>query len=106
MRDLLMQLGVLASALAAVVAVPVPAAAQTGAFLRLAHLSPDTPNVDVTVSAFGTPDGAQVVRGVGYGDMSAYQRIAPGSYTFAMRPAGADPTTDPVISATLDAVDG
>jgi hypothetical protein len=105
MRTLLVKLGALACALAAVVAVPVPAAAQTGAFLRLAHLSPDTPNVDVTVSAFGTPDG-QVVRGVGYGDVSAYQTIKPGTYTIAMRPAGADPKTDPVISATLDAVEG
>lgn len=106
MRNPLVRLGALACALAAVVAVPVPAAAQGGAFLRLAHLSPDTPNVDVTVSAFGTPDGSQVVRGVGYGDVSAYQRIAPGTYTVAMRPAGADPATDPVISATLDAAEG
>lgn len=106
MRNLLVKLGALACALAAVVAVPVPAVAQTGAFLRLAHLSPDTPQVDVTVSAFGTPDGSQVVKGVGYGDVSAYQRITPGTYTIAMRPAGADPATDPVISATLDAVEG
>jgi hypothetical protein len=106
MRNLLVKLGALACALAAVAAVPVPAVAQAGSFLRLAHLSPDTPEVDVTVSAFGTPDGSQVVRGVGYGDMSDYQRIAPGTYTIAMRPAGADPATDPVISATLDAVEG
>lgn len=106
MRTLLVKLGALACALAAVVAVPVPAVAQTGAFLRLAHLSPDTPQVDVTVSAFGTPDGSQLIKGVGYGDVSAYQRITPGTYTIAMRPAGADPATDPVISATLDAVDG
>jgi hypothetical protein len=106
MRNLLVKLGALACALAAVVVVPVPAGAQTGAFLRLAHLSPDTPNVDVTVSAFGTPDGSQVVRGVGYGDVSAYQTIPPGTYTIAMRPAGADPASNPVISATLDAVAG
>jgi hypothetical protein len=100
------RLGALVCVLVAAVAVPVPAAAQTGAFLRLAHLSPDTPNVDVTVSAFGTPDGSQQVKGVGYGDVSEYQRIEAGTYTIAMRPAGADPKTDPVISATLDAVDG
>lgn len=106
MRGLLVKVGALACAMAAVAAVPVPAVAQTGAFLRLAHLSPDTPQVDVTVSAFGTPDTPQVVKGVGYGDVSAYQRIEPGTYTIAMRPAGADPNTDPVISATLDAVEG
>jgi len=106
MRNLSLKLGALACALAAAVAVPVPAAAQTGAFLRLAHLSPDTPSVDVTVSPFGTAEGSQVVKGVGYGDVSEYQRIEPGTYTIAMRPAGADPKTDPVISATLDATDG
>lgn len=106
MRNLLVRLGVLTCALAAAVAVPIPAAAQTGAYLRLAHLSPDTPKVDVTVSAFDDPDGAQVIKGVGYGDVSAYQRIAAGTYSIAMRPAGADPKTDPVISATLDAVGG
>jgi Domain of unknown function (DUF4397) len=106
MRNVLVRLGVLACAMAAVAAVPVPAVAQTGAFLRLAHLSPDTPTVDVTVSAFGTPDGSQQVKGVSYGDVSAYQQIAPGTYTIAMRPAGADPKSDPVISATLDAVAG
>jgi hypothetical protein len=106
MRNLLVKLGALACALAAVTAVPVPAAAQTGAYLRLAHLSPDTPSVDVTVSAFSAPDGSQVVRGVSYGDVSQYQTIQPGTYTIAMRPAGADPKSDPVISATLDAVAG
>jgi hypothetical protein len=106
MRNPLVRLGALAIAIAAALAVPVPATAQTGAFLRLAHLSPDTPAVDVTVSAFGAADRSQVIRGVGYGDVSEYQRIEPGSYTVAMRPAGADQSTDPVISATLDATDG
>ncbi|TDV44292.1 DUF4397 domain-containing protein [Actinophytocola oryzae] len=106
MRNVMVKLGVLACALAAFAVVPVPASAQTGAYLRLAHLSPDTPSVDVTVSAFSSPDGSQLVKGVSYGDVSAYQQIAPGTYTIAMRPAGADPKSDPVISATLDAVAG
>ena len=41
-----------------------------------------------------------------YGDVSAYQTIQPGEYTIAMRPAGADPSTKPVISTTLSAQNG
>lgn len=98
---------VLLCLLIAGLAAPWPAAAQaSGSYLRLAHLSPDTPKVDVTVTKFDDPDFSEELAGVGYGDVSQYQRIQPGSYTVAMRPAGADPSTDPVISTTLDAVDG
>ncbi|OLR91552.1 DUF4397 domain-containing protein [Actinokineospora bangkokensis] len=83
-----------------------PAAAATGTYLRLAHLSPDTPDVDVTVTSFARPDWSVKLNGVGYGDISGYQRIEPGNYTVAMRPAGADPASAPVISATLDAGEG
>ncbi|TDP91029.1 DUF4397 domain-containing protein [Labedaea rhizosphaerae] len=75
-------------------------------YVRLAHLSPDTPAVDVTVTAFGKPASAQTIKGVKYGDMSGYQRVATGTYSIAMRPAGADPKTPPVISATLHATQG
>ncbi|WP_156754259.1 class F sortase [Actinokineospora pegani] len=78
----------------------------SGTYLRLAHLSPDTPNVDVTVTSSGRPDWSVRLAGVGYGDVSGYQRIEPGNHTIAMRPAGADPTSAPVISATLDAAEG
>lgn len=85
----------------------VPASAtQNEAFLRLAHLSPDTPQVDVYLTAFGRPDFHQRVNGVGYGVVSDYQAIQPGEYTIAMRPTGADPATKPVISATLNAQRG
>jgi hypothetical protein len=94
------------AALALVGAGALPAQAATGTYLRLAHFSPDTPDVDVTVTNFAKPDKAVTLKGVGYGAVSGYQRIEPGSYTVAMRPAGADPASDPVISATLDATDG
>jgi hypothetical protein len=107
MRTIRTTLAVLLCGLTAALAVPVPAAAaQEGAFLRLAHLSPDTPQVDVTVTAFGAAERTEQLDGVGYGDVSAYQQIQVGTYTIAMRPAGASPATDPVISATLDAVAG
>jgi hypothetical protein len=92
--------------LLALLVAPLPAHAATGSFLRLAHLSPDTPAVDVTVTAFSRPDWSVQLNGVAYGDLSDYQRIEPGTYTIAMRPAGADPASNPVISATLDSVDG
>jgi uncharacterized protein DUF4397 len=89
----------------AFVATPTAGAATTS-YVRLAHLSPDTPAVDVTVTAFNKPASAQTIKGVKYGDVSSYQRVPTGTYTIAMRPAGADPKTPPVISATLDATDG
>ncbi|EWC60995.1 hypothetical protein UO65_3728 [Actinokineospora spheciospongiae] len=95
-----------AGVLMALTAGLLPASAATGTYLRLAHLSPDTPNVDVTVTSFGRPDWSVRLGGVGYGDVSGYQRIEPGTYTIAMRPAGADPASAPVISATLDAGEG
>jgi hypothetical protein len=56
---------------------PPTASAATGTYLRLAHLSPDTPNVDVTITAF---DGRfYQLKGVGYGAVSTYQTIDPGT---------------------------
>lgn len=83
-----------------------PAAADS-AFLRLAHLSPDTPEVDVYVASAADPGTSMVVlRGVGYGTLSDYQSLPSGPYTVSMRPAGADPSTPPVIATTLDATSG
>ncbi len=59
----------------------VPAAA-----VRVAHFSPDAPNVDVFV------DGDQVLSDVAYGDVSPYLGIEPGTYTVAITAAG-DPAT-------------
>jgi hypothetical protein len=98
--------GVLLAVLAAVLSVVVvqPASAATGTYLRLAHLSPDTPTVDVMVTSFTGQTTA--LKGVSYGDVSSYQRIEPGTYTVQMRLAGAPESSPPVVSATLDAKDG
>ncbi len=77
--------------------------AAAGSYLRLAHLSPDTPQVDVYVASVSRPDQQVVVPGVGYGGVSEYRVIDPGDYTISMRPSGADPTTAPVLSTTLSA---
>jgi hypothetical protein len=97
----------LVGALTAAVTGVLPASAAAGeSYLRLAHLSPDTPRVDVYLTAFGRPDFHLRVNGVGYGDVSDYQTIQPGEYTIAMRPTGADPSTKPAISTTLNAQNG
>jgi hypothetical protein len=81
------------------------AAAGTG-WVRLAHLSPNTPAVDVYLYSFGNPTAAQVLHHVGYGVVSAYEPIAAGDYTVAMRAAGAAATTKPVLSASVDVAPG
>ncbi|TQN41740.1 uncharacterized protein DUF4397 [Blastococcus colisei] len=79
-------------------------AAEDG-LLRLAHLSPDTPAVDVYVDSVADPgDGTALltVPGVGYGTISDYQGVPAGVYTVSMREAGADPTAPPVLSTTVE----
>lgn len=77
------------------------APADTG-LLRLAHLSPDTPAVDVYVDAVADPASSITLEGVDYGTVSTYQSVAPGSYTISMRAAGAAPDTPPVLSTTVE----
>jgi hypothetical protein len=79
-------------------------AAETGGngLLRLAHLSPDTPAVDVYVDSVADPDAGIVLDGVGYGAVSDYQDVPPGEYTVSMREAGAEESTPAVLSATVE----
>ncbi|RKN34903.1 DUF4397 domain-containing protein [Micromonospora musae] len=82
-----------------------PAAAANAAspgYVRLAHLSPDTPSVDVYLAA---PDATepQVFPGVGYGVLSDYLPLPVGRYAVAMREAGA-PADDPPVLTTEVAV--
>jgi hypothetical protein len=76
------------------------AAAADGGMLRLAHLSPDTPAVDVYVDSVADPDAGITLTGVAYGTVSEYQDLAPGSYTVSMRSAG-DPAEAPPVLSTL-----
>jgi hypothetical protein len=76
-------------------------AAPDEGWIRLAHLSPDTPKVDVYVSSFGSDDDPTVLRSVGYGMFSPYQRVPAGSYTIAMRLEGASASEPPVLSTTV-----
>jgi hypothetical protein len=93
------------SGVAASVAVPPAGAAGTVGYVRLAHLSPDTPDVDVylTSVAGGQP---QVFPGVGYGTMSTYLTVPTGTYAVAMRAAGAPATDPPVLTTNVTVADG
>jgi hypothetical protein len=81
-------------------------AASPPAYLRLAHLSPDTPPVDVYVNSAADPARSFVVQGVGYGAVSDYKPLPPDTYVISMRPAGAPAGSPPVISASVDARPG
>ncbi|MDP9391379.1 MAG: DUF4397 domain-containing protein [Actinomycetota bacterium] len=74
--------------------------------LRLAHLSPDTPAVDVYVDSVAVPDAGVVMAGVAYGAVSDYQDVPPGEYTVAMREAGAQESAPPVLSTTVEVGEG
>ncbi|MDQ1661773.1 MAG: hypothetical protein QOJ68_1753 [Blastococcus sp.] len=77
------------------------AGAADGGLLRLAHLSPDTPSVDVYVDSVSNPADKLVLHGVSYGTISDYQQMRSGIYTVAMRASGAAANTPPVLSTTV-----
>jgi hypothetical protein len=94
----------IAVAATALLAAPAQAADGDG-YVRLAHLSPDTPAVDVYLKP---KTGGKLERfpGVAYGAMSPYLRLPVGTYSVAMRPAGADPKSDPVLTLEVNVESG
>ncbi|GLZ42151.1 DUF4397 domain-containing protein [Actinokineospora sp. NBRC 105648] len=74
-------------------------------WVRLGHLSPKAPPVDIYLAAFGGPEQV-VVRKAGYGAVTPYSALKPGAYTVAMRPADAGPETPPALSATVEIARG
>jgi uncharacterized protein DUF4397 len=97
--------GLLGLAVPAASAAPVAKSAGVG-WLRLAHLSPNTPAVDVYLYSFGNPSAEVVLHHVAYGAVSPYQQVAAGQYTVAMRGAGAAAGTKPVLSTSVDVAAG
>jgi Domain of unknown function (DUF4397) len=85
-----------------------PAASASGGvgWVRLAHLSPNTPAVDVYLYSFGDPSAQLVLHHVTYGTVSPFEQVASGEYTVAMRPNGAPASSKPVLSATVHVVAG
>lgn len=77
---------------------PTSASATSAAQVRVAHLSPDAPAVDVRV------DGAVVLSGVPFQAVSEYLSVPAGSRRVQVTPAGA--SSPVVIDATLDLAGG
>ena len=78
-------------------AMPAWASPATG-WVRLAHLSPNAPAVDVYLYNFGNPDARIVLHHVSYGTVSPYEQVPDGDYTVSMRAAGAPASAQPVLS--------
>jgi hypothetical protein len=95
---------------ALLIAVPKAASASTAStgtgWIRLAHLSPNTPAVDVYLYSFGDSSAEQLIHHVAYGVVSGYQSLPAGDYTVAMRAAGAAAASKPVLSASVDIAAG
>jgi len=99
-RKLLLVLG--ASALLSVPAATAYASSTTGTgWIRLAHLSPNTPAVDVYLYSFGNSNAMIVLHHVAYGTVSPYESVPAGDYSVAMRAAGASATSQPVLSTSV-----
>jgi hypothetical protein len=84
-----------------------PASASTGVgWIRLAHLSPNAPSVDVYLYSFGNSSAEIVLHHVTYGTVSPFEQVAAGDYTVAMRSAGAPSSAKPVLSTAVNVVAG
>ena len=91
---------------AALVAATPPAAsaapaAGPGGWVRIAHLSPQAPAMDMYVYPFGNPGRPVVLKDVSYGAVSAYMAVSPGQYTVAMRGFGAPASSKPALTTSF-----
>ncbi|MCF6743230.1 DUF4397 domain-containing protein [Blastococcus sp. KM273128] len=74
----------------------------------MAHLSPDSPAVDVSLTPAAprgevlTDPGPDLVTGLGYGAVSSYGELPAGAYALSVRAAGSTATTPPVLSVRLE----
>src|SRR5580693_5652186 len=82
----------LLGAMGALLAAAAPAAGPT-AWVRIAHLSPEAPAMDMYMYPFGDPQHPTVLKDVSYGAVSSYMAATPGQYTVAMRGFGAPATS-------------
>ncbi|HUK72094.1 MAG TPA: DUF4397 domain-containing protein [Streptosporangiaceae bacterium] len=87
-------------------AAPSTASAASVGWVRCAHLSPNAPKVDVYLYSFNSKTPPMVLKGVGYGDVSEYMQFEAGTYTVAMRPAGAPSSTTPIVSTAITVAPG
>jgi hypothetical protein len=76
-------------------------ATQGTGWIRLAHLSPNTPAVDVYLYSFGNSNAQIVLHHVAYGTVSPYEAVTAGDYSVAMRSAGAAASSPAVLSTSV-----
>ena len=93
-------LAIIAAASPAASAAPLATSAQDG-WIRIAHLSPQAPAMDIYLYPFGDPAHPTVLRDVSYRDVSAYMELAPGEYTVAMRGSDAPATSHPALVSSF-----
>jgi hypothetical protein len=75
--------------------------------VRLGHLSPSTPAVDVYLTEPGAvASRTPLVADAGYGAVTPYQSLTAGRWTVEMRPAGTSPDAPAPLSAALDVAPG
>jgi len=88
--------------------VATPAAGASGAvgYVRLAHLSPDTPDVDVYLDALSSHQKEQVFKGVGYGTVSKYLSVPVGTYAVSMRASGAPASSKALLTTDVTVTKG
>jgi hypothetical protein len=99
-------LGVFTLVSGVVAAAPAASASSSTGWIRLAHLSPNTPAVDVYLYSFGNSHAMIVLHHVSYGTVSPYEKVATGEYTVAMRLNGAKPSSPPVLSTSVNIASG
>jgi hypothetical protein len=83
-----------------------PASAAGVGYVRLAHLSPDTPAVDVYLSSVTGAIQQQKFPAVAYGVVSKYLALPPGTYAVSMRAVGASATSPPILTTQATVVEG
>ena len=101
----------LLAALALLLGVPAAVASASSAatstgWIRLAHLSPNTPPVDVYLYSFGNSSAQVVLHHVAYGTVSPYETVNAGDYSVAMRAAGSSASSQPVLSTSVTVAAG
>lgn len=101
----------LAATAAAAALVVLPAEAATAAdsatgWVRIAHLSPDTKQVDVRLAPLDGGGKVLDLDDVAYGTVSHYWSLPTGDYAVAMRPAGSPASSAPIITASVDVAAG
>jgi Domain of unknown function (DUF4397) len=82
------------------------AATEQVGWIRLAHLSPNAPAVDVYLYSFGNSTAQIVLTHVSYGTVSPFEQVRAGEYTVAMRAAGAPASSKPILSTSVDIAAG